>query len=115
MKKTDIIKLALSGKTSEEIKNLIELETLLEIPEDKETTEEVKETTEEVKETTEEVKDTEEVDEEKEALKTEVTKLKEDILKMQKEFKNKDISSDEDVDILTKAQERLDALVKNYM
>lgn len=111
MKKTDIIKLALSGKTSEEIKNLIELETLLDIPE--EVTPEEKEAPKE--EAKEEETEEEVVDEEKEALKTEVAKLKEDILKMQNDFKNSDISSNDDVDILTKAQETLNNLVKNYM
>lgn len=113
MKKTDIIKLALSGKSSEEIKNLIELETLLDIPEEvtPEAKEEVKE---EAKEgSKEEAK--EEVDDEKETLKAEIASLKDTITKMQNDFKNSDMSSNDDVDILTKAQETLDNLVRNYM
>lgn len=111
MKKTDIIKLALSGKTSEEIKNLIELETLLDIPE--EVTPEAKEEVKE--EAKEEAPEDEVVDEEKENLKAEIASLKDTISKMQDDFKNTDMSSNDDVDILTKAQETLDRLVRNYM
>lgn len=112
MKKTDIVKLALSGKSIDEIRNLIELEDLIDEVEKKPEAQEAPEAPEvpETPEAPEEAEDSAKI----EALNNQIDELNNTIEKLQKEFKNRDISSDED-DIYMSAQTALDNLVKSYM
>lgn len=115
MKKVDILKLRLKGVSAEEIKQLMELETMAEdsdIETDREDDPAADPVPANDPEEDEEVNEKSENDDSIEKMKEEITQLKADLIKAQKANLKKDISGSEDQ---TDDQDVVNDLVRSFM